>query len=289
MGPELILRSLPAHGLPYRSDHRAGQQRRAAGRQKAGPRIPVNAYSHKTLSISIVKRLRLFPKKKPHSNRCEPAGTTRDEIIHAKKLFASAFHPDTGELQNFVGRMSFQLPGGCIITGGMLTFYRSMPAVVLWQWINQSFNALVNYTNRNANSELTVNQLAGAYVMATGSALVAAIYCKRRWQRTAGPTMQRYVPFAAVAAANCINIPLMRQQELLKGVDVYDEHGNVVGTSRVAAAKGIGQVVFSRIVMASPGMVLLPYITSQLEARSSLFKRLPWAPGPFQLVMNGLL
>lgn len=185
--------------------------------------------------------------------------------------------------------MSFQLPGGCIITGGMLTFYRSMPAVVLWQWINQSFNALVNYTNRNANSELTVNQLAGAYVMATGSALVAAIACKRRWHRTAGPTMQRFVPFAAVATANCINIPLMRQQELIKGVEVCDENGNVVGTSRVAAAKGIGQVVFSRIVMASPGMVLLPYITSQLELRSSLFRRLPWAPGPFQLVVNGLL
>lgn len=54
----------------------------------------------------------------------EPAGTTRDQIIYAKKLYESAFHPDSGELQNVFGRMSFQVPGGMAITGAMLQFYR---------------------------------------------------------------------------------------------------------------------------------------------------------------------
>ena len=54
----------------------------------------------------------------------EPSGTTDDDVWRAKKLYESAFHPDSGDLQNVLGRMSFQVPGGMIITAGMLQFYR---------------------------------------------------------------------------------------------------------------------------------------------------------------------
>lgn len=54
----------------------------------------------------------------------EPAETTREQVIYARKLYESAFHPDTGDLQNVFGRMSFQVPGGMAITGAMLQFYK---------------------------------------------------------------------------------------------------------------------------------------------------------------------
>jgi hypothetical protein len=54
----------------------------------------------------------------------EPPGTTQEQVVYAKKLYESAFHPDTADKQNVFGRMSFQVPGGMAITGAMLQFYR---------------------------------------------------------------------------------------------------------------------------------------------------------------------
>jgi hypothetical protein len=65
------------------------------------------------------------------------ANLSDDEIWRAKQLVDSAFHPDTGEKNFILGRMAFQVPGNMIITGCMMTFYRSTPAVIFWQvlWI----------------------------------------------------------------------------------------------------------------------------------------------------------
>ncbi|XP_072787306.1 sideroflexin-2 isoform X2 [Taeniopygia guttata] len=193
-----------------------------------------------------------------------PPGSSQEQLLYAKKLYDSAFHPDSGEKMNLIGRMSFQVPGGMAITGCMLQFYRTVPAVVFWQWVNQSFNAFVNYTNRNAASPISLRQIGVAYVTATGAALATAVglnlYTKR-----APPLLARWVPFAAVAAANCVNIPMMRQQEIIHGITVTDENNNELGRSRRAAVKGIAQVVLSRITMAAPGMIILPIIMERLE------------------------
>jgi len=217
----------------------------------------------------------------------EPPGTTQDQLFYAQKLYQSAFHPDTGDLQNVVGRMSFQVPGGTILIGAMLAFYRSTGQVVFWQWANQSFNALVNYTNRNAKSPISTKRLAFAYVTATSSALAVAIGLKALMAGRAGNLAQRLVPLAAVFSANCVNIPLMRQTELEHGITLLDENGNEThGRSKVAAAKAITLVVISRNVIAAPSMIGVPVIMEQLEKYAWFQARRNALNTPFQALLT---
>lgn len=189
----------------------------------------------------------------------EPKGTTLEDLYRAQAYYGSAFHPDTGDLQNLAGRMCFQVPGGTVLCGAMMIWYKSTPAVFFWQWVNQSFNALVNYTNRNAKSPLTAKDLLVAYSSAVTGALSVALGLKYYFAKKAAPVLvQRLVPFAAVAVANAINIPLMRQNELFKGLIVSDESGKEVGRSKFAAYKAISLVVISRNILVAPSMILTP-------------------------------
>ncbi|XP_070219523.1 sideroflexin-2 isoform X3 [Bos mutus] len=162
---------------------------------------------------------------------------------------------------------------------------RTMPAVIFWQWVNQSFNALVNYTNRNAASPTSVRQMAVSYITATTTAVATAVGMNMLTKR-APPLVGRWVPFAAVAAANCVNIPMMRQQELIQGICVKDRNHNEIGHSRRAAAIGITQVVISRITMAAPGMILLPVLMERLE-KLRFVQRVRVLHAPLQVLLSG--
>ena len=101
--------------------------------------------------------------------------------------------------------------------------------------------------------------------------------------KTLPPLVGRLVPFIACSAANCINIPLMRRQELLHGTPLETLHGEKVGRSKVAATEGITMVTLSRIGMAMPGMVLIPIIMNNLD-RKGLFRRYPKMATPLQVI-----
>ncbi|KAK3714545.1 hypothetical protein QZH41_014218 [Actinostola sp. cb2023] len=216
----------------------------------------------------------------------EPKGTTDDQIWRAKKLFESAFHPDTKEKMLIIGRMSAQVPMNMTITGCMMTFYKTTPQVLFWQWINQSFNAIVNYTNRSGDSAVSNRELGVAYGCATTGAIGVALGLNYL-TRNAPPLLGRFVPFAAVAAANCANVPLMRQREILQGIPVTDKDGNKIGESKAAAKKAITSVVISRISMAAPGMFIPAFIMNHLDSKSFM-KKFPILASPIQVLLVGL-
>ena len=76
--------------------------------------------------------------------------------------------------------------------------------------------------------------------------------------------MRRWVPFVAVAAANCINIPVMRQRELIDGIIVTDKDGNDLAKSKVWSSvpnlhikKSIHPPPSSNVVIAASNSITL--------------------------------
>lgn len=224
---------------------------------------------------------------KLYKNGQAPHGTTEEQLWEAKRLYDSAYHPDTGEKMFFAGRMSFQVPGNMVITGCVLTFYKHPMQVIFWQWANQSFNSIVNYTNRSGNEIITPQHVLVPYAAATSTATATALLLNQVIAKRVPPLVGRFIPFVAIAAANCINIPLMRQRELKNGIPIYAQgQEEQLGMSKAAAKKGIREVIVSRICMALPAMVIPPIIMNTLENRGFL-KRFPMANAPLQILLVG--
>ncbi|CAI2355303.1 unnamed protein product [Caenorhabditis sp. 36 PRJEB53466] len=218
------------------------------------------------------------------------AELTVDQLWDAKILYDSMYHPDTGEKMFFLGRMSAQVPANMVITGLLLSCYRSCPGVIFSHWINQSFNAIVNYTNRSGNSKTTNEQLFYSYCCATGGATAAALSLNMMVKNRQG-LAARLVPFAAVALANAINIPMVRANELYEGIELCDENDQLIAKSRQLAVLSIAQVTLSRIAMAMPDMILSPVIMNRFT-RTTYYKTRPflqkYSEMPIQTALAGI-
>ncbi|XP_022827501.1 sideroflexin-1-like [Spodoptera litura] len=237
---------------------------------------PLNAFASEK-SLNEAKRV----VNEYRRTRSMPAGYNEEKLWAAKYLYDSAFHPDTGEKMIRIGRMSAQAPMNTLITGCMITFYKTRPAIIFWQWANQTFNALVNYTNRSGDAVLSPAQLLASYCAACSGALTTALYLNSK-VKGMNPLYARLVPFAAVCGANFINIPMMRSNEIMNGTPVFTPDGQRVGDSKVAAVTGILLVCVSRVGMALPGMTLVP-ILSQMAIKKKMFSASSMAIIPFQL------
>lgn len=106
-----------------------------------------------------------------------PGNMTEQEMNHAlweaQRISSAALHPDTEEIIPSPFRMSGYVPFNGPICVAMVAS-TSTPSLLFWSWVNQSQNALVNYYNRNASSEMSNETLMKSYGTAVFSALTVA-------------------------------------------------------------------------------------------------------------------
>uniref|UniRef100_A0A667XCS8 Sidoreflexin n=1 Tax=Myripristis murdjan TaxID=586833 RepID=A0A667XCS8_9TELE len=189
-----------------------------------------------------------------------PPGVSDLQLWEAQKVKQAIIHPDTGEKIFMPFRMS-----------GMTSDEDLRSFLFFSHWLNQSHNACVNYANRNATKPTPTAKFLQGYVGAVTSAVSIAVGLNVLIQKAnkLSPAtrmiIQRLVPFPAVASANICNVGLMRHNELSEGIDVLDNNGNVVGSSKIAARHAIMETAFTRVALPMPIFVLPPIIMSYLE------------------------
>lgn len=215
------------------------------------------------------------------------------ELWSAKKIVDSTIHPDTGEPVFLPFRMSCFALSNLVVTAGMLTPNLGTAGTIGWQVANQSLNVAINSSNANKSAPLTTETMVKSYLLAVGVSCSVAVGLNsavpkiKRLSPNTRMVLTRLVPFAAVATANIFNVFLMRGEEIRRGIDVFPsesdstrqkreeagEQRQSVGKSQRAATLAVGETAFSRVMNATPIMVLPPLILVRLQQMEWLSQR----------------
>lgn len=200
---------------------------------------------------------------------------------------------DTGEPVFLPFRMSCFAISNLVVTAGMLTPNLGTAGTIGWQVANQSMNVAINSANANKSAPLTTETMVKSYLLAVGVSCSVAVGLNsvvpkiKRLSPGTRTVLTRLVPFAAVATANIFNVFLMRGEEIRRGIDVFpseseegrrkrEESGQPresVGKSKRAATLAVGETAFSRVMNATPIMVLPPLILVRLQQTEWLSQR----------------
>ncbi|MCJ1374080.1 hypothetical protein MMC20_005311 [Loxospora ochrophaea] len=217
------------------------------------------------------------------------------ELWQAKKVVDSTLHPDTGEPVFLPFRMSCFVISNLVVTAGMLTPGLGTVGTLLWQITNQSLNVAINSANANKSTPMSTQTIVKSYFLAVSASCSVALGLNAlvpRLKRLSPATktiLTRLVPFAAVASAGALNVFLMRGEEIRQGIDIYpvlsdedkaqkesggkEQPEKSLGKSKKAATLAVSETALSRVLNATPIMVLPPLILVRLQQRKWLRQR----------------
>ena len=196
----------------------------------------------------------------------------KSNTLESRELLAATVHPDTGLTIPLPFRMCAHVPVNSVLLLGMLSA-RSPLATGAWQSVNQLFNAAQFYANRNASNEVSDARLGASLMGSIISAVVVSSGLQvmaGRWGLT-GRGAALAIPFLGAAAAKPLQIGLLRGDEYMNGVDVYDENGVARGKSKIAGMQGVLTTIVTRVLYLAP-MLWMPWVQNLVVQRVALLK-----------------
>ncbi|CAM9262943.1 unnamed protein product [Chrysoparadoxa australica] len=231
-------------------------------------------------SEGLEKARDLLSRYKESQEGGAPVKASNDELWAARRALEATLHPDTGEPIPALLRFSAFAPVNMVLVTAMLTpaVIGSFPLTIGVHFINQTYNAAINFANRNASNPIPTQRLLEGYAGAVSTAVsigMGATYLTKK-AAAARPGLQGVIratlPFLASSAAGAGNVALMRRTELMTGVDVFDHEGNNRGQSIIAGETGVSKCAAARVIWNIPIMMMPPVIMNKVGKHPLLAK-----------------
>lgn len=153
------------------------------------------------------------------------------KIQYASNIVGGAVHPDTKEIIAAPMRLSGFVPMNVpIILILMFTKNQTPVFNAGMQWVNQTYNAGMNYGNRNASSAYTNSDLLRGYFGAVTASLTISYTTRTllssQLATLAGPRLalaNAALNYTAASISNVANCSLMRWKETQEGIYVSNK------------------------------------------------------------------
>ncbi len=176
-----------------------------------------------------------------------------NKLWQAKYAVKSAVNSETGKILPVPVRMCSFVPFNIPISFGMLCLPATFKNIIIFNFINQTYNAIMNYSN-GSGTEDSIRYTAVSYTLAVVSSISTGLFLRRYFDRKKSINVIRegLVRIFPSCVAGFLNLFFMRSDYITKGINIKDEKGNVLGLSKICGSKAVIEGAFSRFFLPIP-------------------------------------
>ncbi|XP_077933192.1 sideroflexin-4 isoform X2 [Halichoerus grypus] len=198
----------------------------------------------------------------------DPTNLVVSIVKDAWKRSLSTVHPDNSKLIPVPFRPAALLP----FTAPMIFFsmlsVKSLKSLILPQISFYTYTTTFNIVNGNAsyNRRLHESVLLGTGVIASSSFF--GLFPRLLQMRLNHVLLKKALPVIILTHISAMNVVAARSLEPIRGIEVMDKEGNVMGYSRKAGTKAVKDTATSRVVLFGTS-AFIPEVFSHFFVRYS--------------------
>ncbi|XP_043453621.1 sideroflexin-4 [Prionailurus bengalensis] len=217
--------------------------------------------------------------------------TNEDAFIHdledrrvqeAWKRSLSTVHPDNSKLIPVPFRPAALLPFTAPMIFLSMLSVKSLKSLILPQVCFYTYTTAFNIVNGNASYNRRPHEslLLGTGVIASSSFFGLLPHLLQ--MRLNNMLLKKALPIIILTHISAMNVVAARSLEPIRGIEVMDKEGNVMGYSRKAGTKAVKDTATSRIVLFGTS-AFIPEVFSHFFIRTQFFRQYPWSLWTFKL------